>query len=164
MRLFATAVCCIAAAISQIQKPELEPKSAKAAVERVYKDEAWLTEDGQKKGIDIFSAAPEVMATYLDSGLVRAVVADRACQQRTHGECNLSFDPVWDSQDPTGSTVRIAATASPGIVRVMIHHAYDNKTTVVTYYVRHTTVGWRVADLGGRAWPSLLALLRRPVP
>jgi hypothetical protein len=163
MRLFIAAVFGIAAITSQMRKTVLEPKNAKAAVERIYHDEAWLTKAGQQKGIDVLSAAPEVMATYLDAGLVRAVVAVRACQQRTHGECSLSFDPVWDSQDPTGSTVRVVATASPSIVRALIHHAYANKTTVVTYHLRHTTVGWRVTDMGGRAWPSLLGLLRRPV-
>jgi hypothetical protein len=162
MRLLLLGGLSFAVIALQVHPLRSQPDSAKAAVERLYHDEAWVTTERLPKGIDVFSASPEVMATYLDTSLVRAILVDRACQRRVGGECNLDFDPVWDSQDPSGSTVRVAATPSPLVVRASIHHVYRDRTTVVTYRMRHTPAGWRIADMGGRGWPSLLRLLNRP--
>ena len=102
------------------------------------------------------------MRRYLDAELVKALLADRTCAQQAGGECNLSFDPMWDSQDPSGATVQVVSTKNPDVVQARIHYPYQNETRTVTYRMRQTSAGWRIADMGGTAWPSLLQLLHRP--
>ena len=153
-----------ASSVSPIRAQSSSRESAQAVVARLYAEYAWETKDDSiAKKEPLFSASRAVMARYLDAGLISAVLADRACEARTAGECNLSFVPMWDSQDPSGATVQVAATKTPSIVQARIHYPYHNETRVVTYRMRLTPGGWRVADMGGAAWPSLLALLRRPV-
>ncbi len=59
--------------------------------------------------------------------------------------------------------MRIVATKDPSNVQARIHYPYENETRVVTYRLRHTPAGWRVVDMAGANWPSLLRLLRQPV-
>ena len=157
-------VALAALSISSVQAQSSRKESAEAVVARLYAEYSWETSDdslGKKE--PLFSAGREVMARYLDAPLIRAVLADRACGTRTGGECNLSFVPMWDSQDPGGAAVHVVATKSPSIVEARLHYPYQNETRVVTYRMRQTPSGWRVADMGGATWPSLLRLLRRPV-
>lgn len=108
----------------------------------------------------LFAASAVVMGRYLDAELVKAVLADRACAVRAGGECNLSFDPMWDSQDPGGVTVQVVATKDPSVIQARLHYPYQNETRVVTYRLRQVPTGWRIVDMGGATWPSLLHLLR----
>jgi len=153
-----------AGSVSPLRAQVPSKESAQAVVARLYAEYAWETKDdstGKKE--PLFSAKRAVMARYLDTELIGAVLADRACEARTGGECNLSFVPMWDSQDPGGVTVQVVATKSSSIVQARLHYPYQNEMRVVTYRMRQTPVGWRVADMSGVAWPSLLKLLRRPV-
>lgn len=141
------------------------PASARSVVARLYADYAWETKDDSidKNRQPLFSDSRAAMARYLDAELISAVLADRACEVRTAGECNLNFVPTWDSQDPSGATVQVLATKTPSVVKARIHYPYQNATRVVTYRMRQTPVGWRVSDMAGAGWPSLLQLLHRPV-
>ena len=153
-----------ALSVSPSKAQSSSTESAYAVVARLYAEYAWETKDdslGRKK--PLFSAGRAVMARYLDAELISAVLADRACEARTGGECNLSFVPMWDSQDPGGVTVQVVATKDPSVVQARVHYPYDNQTRVVTYRMRRTPAGWRVADMSGAAWPSLLHLLHRPM-
>lgn len=150
--------------LSSIRAPSRSQETAQAAVARMYADYAWETKDDSVgKGEPLFVAVAAVMGRYLAPELIKAVLADRACEARVGGECNLSFDPMWDSQDPGGATVQIVATKDPSNVQARIHYPYENETRVVTYRLRHTPAGWRVVDMAGAKWPSLLHLLRQPV-
>jgi len=154
----------VAGSVSPLGAQVPSKASAHAVIARLYAEYAWETKDdstGKKE--PLFSARRAVMARYLDTALIGAVLADRACQARTGGECNLDFVPIWDSQDPGGVTVHVVATKSPSVVQARLYYPYQKETRVVTYRMRQTSAGWRVADMSGAAWPSLLQLLRRPV-
>ena len=134
--------------------------TAAAVIERLYQNDSWET--GDSIPVDrrpLFAAPAETLRRYLDSAFVRAVLADRACQVRTQDVCNLDFDPVWDSQDPTGATVHVVPTPDSSIVQARIGYPGANETRVVTYRMRRVGKGWRIADMGGGDWPSLLEML-----
>ena len=138
--------------------------SAVQAVTRLYHDYAWEAADSITGKSPLFAADAAVMRTYLDSGLVEATLANRQCQIRTGEVCNLDFEPMWDSQDPARATVEIVATRDSAVVRANVRYPAPYGTRVVTYHMRHTAKGWRVADMGAADWPSLLRMLRQPAP
>lgn len=111
----------------------------------------------------LFSAPAAVLQRFFDAPLIKAILADRACEARVRGECNLDFDPMWDSQDPGGVSVQVVPTRNAMVVQARLHYPYDNETRVVTYRMRNTPSGLRIADMSSPRWPSLLELLRQPV-
>lgn len=147
-----------------LRVPSPRSETAATVISRMYAEFAWETKDDDtSKAEPLFSESPAAMDRYLDEPLLKAVLADRACERRVQGECNLSFAPMWDSQDPGGATVTVAATEDTTVVQARVLYPSQNKTQVVTYYMRRTPMGWRIADMGGAKWASLLELLRRPV-
>lgn len=140
-----------------------EPRAVDV-VARLYRTYEWETRDGAAGPTPLFAASPAEMRAFLDSGLVAAVMADRECEERMEGICNLDFDPVWASQDPSGAVAHVVGTSDGGVVRVEIRYPNPPRAVLVTYHLRPTPAGWRIIDLGTAEWPSLEALLRQPVP
>ena len=133
-------------------------------VRGMYAQYAWETTDTESdKRLPLFSEGRLVLQRYLDATLTKAVLADQACAAR-EGECNLDFEPMWDSQDPGGATVDVVATPDATVVQARIHYPYNNETRVVTYRLRSTADGWRITDMASPRWRSLLQLLRRRAP
>lgn len=131
-------------------------------VRQMYAAYAWETDDQQvTKHTPLFAERSDVMARYLDGPLLHAVQKDRACQKRTQAICNLDFEPMWDSQDPGGATVAVEPTHAPAVVRARVAYP-DHETRVITYRMRKVAGAWRVADMAGAKWPSLLHVLQRP--
>ena len=145
--------------------PAVQAPTAVAFVKQLYDEYAWETHASTPPGrAPLFAASDSVLGKYFAPPLVAAILADRACQARVQGECNLDFDPMWNSQDPGGATVQVSSTGTPTTVEARIHYRYDNMTVVVRYQLRQTPAGWRVADMGASEWPSLMKLLQRKVP
>lgn len=67
---------------------------------------------------------------------------------------------MWNSQDPGGVTVQVVPTRDSMVVQARLHYPYDNETRVVTYRMRITPAGLRIADMSALRWPSLLKLLQ----
>lgn len=79
-------------------------------VRQLYQTYAWETQDSTATSDKpLFAVEPLAMRAFLDSSFVAAIMADRACQKRTDGICNLDFDPIWASQDPVGATWEVSA-------------------------------------------------------
>ena len=140
-----------------LRVPSPASETAAAVISRMYAEFAWETKDDlTNKAEPLFSASPDVMDRYLDTALIKAILADRACQERVQGECNLSFVPMWDSQDPGGATVTVAATVDTSLVQARIHYPNQSEAVVVAYQMRRTPMGWRIADMSSARWASLL--------
>lgn len=106
---------------------------APAAVARLYQDfAAEAVIDTQDYSIEgLFGRPKATLARYLDDRLVALVLDDRACSARTHEVCNLDFSPMWDSQDPVGTTVKISAIDASRVVVEL--HGPDQKARRLTY-------------------------------
>lgn len=139
--------------------------TAVAFIAHMYEEYSWETKDSGSPGKKpLFSAPAAVLHRFFDARLTKAILADRACEARVQGECNLDFDPMWNSQDPGGVTVQVVSTRESMVVQARLHYPYDKETRVVTYRMRNTPAGLRIADMSGLRWPSLLELLQQPVP
>jgi hypothetical protein len=148
----------VALSACRSQAAKSTDSTAVAVVARMYQDYSWETGDSIPVGRKpLFSATVETLQRYLDPALVDAVLANRACDMRTQGECSLDFDPVSDSQDPTGATVSVIPTRDS--TRVQARIRYGSGTRVVTYRMRRAGKGWRIFDMSGDGWPSLRKML-----
>ena len=140
-----------------------QQRTAADLVRQLYRTYAWETQDSSTtRDKPLFAASPTVMRAFLDSSFVAAVMADRACQKRSDGICNLDFDPIWASQDPVGATFKVLGTPDPAVVRVELHYASEPEPIVITYRLRPTRAGWRITDMGTKDWPSLKKQLLNP--
>jgi hypothetical protein len=135
-----------------------------AFIARLYEEHSWETRRTSMRGkTPLFAAPAAVLHRFFDAPLATAILADRACEARTQGECHLSFDPMWDSQDPGGVTVQIVPTRDSMVVQARLHYPYQHETRVVRYRMRTTPAGVRIVDMSAPQWPSLLKLLQGPV-
>lgn len=134
---------------------------APAAVAKLYQEfaaEAVIdTQDYSIQGL--FGRPKAALARYLDDRLVALVLADRACSARTQEVCNLDFSPMWDSQDPVGTAIKISALDAS---RVLVElHGPNQRDRRLTYRMVKTAAGWRVHDIEYDSHESLATMLRR---
>jgi hypothetical protein len=87
-----------------------------------------------------------VLLRYFTSELSVLILRDRECAARTRDICNLDFLPIWDSQDPTGATVKMAGESALGKVRATVRYPNGEKRELV-FRLTKTSVGWRIVDI-----------------
>ncbi|RUL71066.1 DUF3828 domain-containing protein [Dyella choica] len=136
------------------------PNGAAATVTQVYRDYAWqaVIDEPANAGVDLFDQPAPVLGRYFDPHLVELIARDHQCRERTHEVCRLDFAPIWDSQDPAASEMKIRTTSVPS--KVSVDFAYPDKSTHVhiLYVLSQTPAGWRITDIQGHDW-SLRKLL-----
>jgi hypothetical protein len=141
------------------------PSGPLGTVVKLYQDfAAEAVIDNPDLSLDLFAQPRAVLSKYLDDSLVALVLKDRECRQRTQEVCNLDFAPLWDSQDPVGTTVKISET--PDAARVLVELRRFERPEVVrlTYRMTRGAAGWRVADIEYSGHASLASLLRGKTP
>jgi hypothetical protein len=156
-RVFLFAVLTISISSLSAAPP---PTGADAVVSQLYKDFAWeaVPDHAEKPG---FIDQPRaVLRRYFDDNLTNLILADRACAERTHEICRLDFSPIWDSQDPAASGLKVSATKDPSLVRVTFRYPGSNELMDLLYRMTKTKDGWRIHDITYHSHASLLSLLR----
>ena len=125
----------------------------------LYRDFAWEVVFAVPTQPSFIDQPRAVLDRYLTPELAAAIHADRACAARTHAICRLDFDPLWDSQDPSASGLRL--TPGPELSRVDVSfNVPDGRRTVIQLHLRQTRAGWRIDDFVGHEGRSLKAVLR----
>jgi hypothetical protein len=141
---------------------QLKVSGAVRVVRQLYADfacEAVIDEPDCDSQHQLLDQPRTVLERYFDTALARLWVANRACENRSHESCGIEFLPMWDSQDPAGTFIRILPTADSTKVDVELRHPYYKEPRVLRYTLIRTGAGWRVHDIAkGSEW-SLLALL-----
>src|SRR6185437_1551107 len=132
-----------------------------ALLSRLYADFAWEATGGDDgPGAKTFSDQPKsALLRYVEPELAALLLRDAACVRRSNAICHLDFAPLWDSQDPDVADVSFTHSAArPG--RVVAHlRSRTGADTLVTYRMRRTPAGWRIADIEYRNGLSLRTLL-----
>ena len=130
-------------------------------VRKLYSDfacEAVIDEPDCDSRHQLLDQPRRILEGYFDAALVRLWVANRACKR---DGCGIDFLPIWDSQDPAGTFIRILPTADSTTVDVELRHPYYKDPRVLRYTLVRTVAGWRIHDIAkGSSW-SLLDLLSR---
>jgi hypothetical protein len=158
--------CCVflliaGVALAARAKEQVSPQVA--IVARMYRDFAWeaVVVDPRPNEPTFMDQSTHVLARYLDPQLVRLVVADRACVARRREICNLDFSPIWASQDPAATGLKVLPGNQSGTVDVLFIYPIDSKPIRLRYEIVDTQSGPRIRDIHYADGPSLLAILRR---
>jgi hypothetical protein len=163
-RALAAGMCIFTLNVA-IAQAQSAATGAVAAVVKLYRDFAWeaVSDDPGLSQLDLFGRSQAEMARYLDSKLIALVMEDRACSRRTQGVCNLDFSPIWDSQDPVGTTVKIKPTSDSNVVAVTLSFRDQNPKSELQYVMTKSPAGWRVRDIRYNSHKSLVQILSEPV-
>jgi hypothetical protein len=159
----------ILSALPAVLLPGHRPRAQARAVDTVaqlYRDFAWeaIVEEPQWPGHALLDQPRDVLLRYFDEALTDLILADRACAARTHSICRLDFCPIWNSQDPGATGLRISPTEDPTVVLVRFLYPSNRQLMELTYHMVETRRGWRVHDIDYGGGMSLLALLRLKEP
>ena len=136
-------------------------KTATAVVAQLYRDFAWeaVVEEPDWPGHGLLDQPRSLLSRYFDDTLVSLILKDRACAKRTKEVCRLDELPIWDSQDPAATALKIAATPDPTVVTVGFRYPANGQQITLAYHLVKTRAGWRIHDIVSHIGGSLLARL-----
>ncbi len=144
--------------------PEVSPEQVVASL---YREHAWEvvfdTSEPAHATDSLLLQDTEKLNKYFVPELVQRFAQDRACQQRIEGICNLARDPIWASQDPVVTALRVDVGPIPRTVQVSFLNPLSKRQTLLIYAMVHTGQGWRIADIRYTDTPSLQQILSQPV-
>jgi len=135
-----------------------------AVVAQLYRDFAWeaVVEEPNLDDHGLLDQSRAVLQRYFDDRLTALWLADRACEVKRHEVCRIDFLPMWNSQDPMASGLRIVQSSDSSLVDVTFR-AYQDRTVHLTYHLSHTPRGWRIDDIrNGSQWSLRELLSRKP--
>jgi len=131
-----------------------------AAVAKLYRDYAWeaVVEEPDFSDLGLFEQPASVLARYFDKHLVDLILRDQRCREKTPTICRLDFQPIWNSQDPGATELKVLPTSDPTTISVEFTYPSDNSHIKLTYHLSRTKSGWKIADIRGAGW-SLRSIL-----
>lgn len=140
-----------------------KPESEAAVVARLYKDFAWQAIAGQRHlfGKDVTEQPKATLERYFSPTLAALLVQDAACRVKSQEMCNLGFDILFASQDPSVTDLEVKKLAS-GKVSVTYNYSSSNEQTKIAFHLSQVAGKWRIADINyGNEGLSLLKILRQ---
>jgi hypothetical protein len=142
--------------------PPPDPNSPESIVFKLYRDYAWEAIMAGSFSDALFEQPKNVLEQYFDEKLTTLILKNRACEEK-NGMCNLDFDPIWDSQDPSAGDLEVQKTDKQNIISVKFRYPSSDVKIELKYQVTKTAEDWRISDISGRDW-SLVSILSRPEP
>jgi hypothetical protein len=141
-------------------EPEGESEAVKI-VAQLYRDFAWeaVIDDPVWRGHALLDQSLPVLERYFDHTLATLIVQDRKCASRSHEICKLDFSPIWDSQDPGASQMKIVIGSASDIVNVVFRYPGAAQKIELSYKMTKTNSGWRVADIRYKSGLTLISIL-----
>jgi len=149
------------------RKTSVAATSPKELVADLYREFAWdslFASDPHLTGPQWQPLVLEpagMLQHYFEPQLAQLFVDDRKCIARTHGICNLDFDPIFDTQDNSGATELTVSPDVQGKVTVSIAYPRGREPVTIIYTVKRTPAGLRIFDIEYPTGPSLRTLLSR---
>lgn len=130
-------------------------------VVQLYRDFAWeaVVEQPRWLGHELLNQPRKVLARYFDWNLVALIRKDRQCVAKTREVCKLDFSPIWASQDPGASELKVTAGPAPDLVAVSLRHPGSGERLELKYRLVKTQTGWRIADIRYGNDSSLVSIL-----
>jgi hypothetical protein len=131
-------------------------------VENLYRQFAWeaviaMPDPSQPGLIDQPKAVLEQFFTPELTGLI---LQDREEVARSGEVARLDFLPLWNSQDPSASDLRVSAGSKQDTVAVSFQPLGAEGRTEILFVLEETPVGIRIADIEYSGGYSLASLLK----
>ena len=161
MRASSYAAVLLIPVASSLAAQHSTSSTAVATVAQLYRDFAWevVVEEPEWPGHALLDQPRAILLHYFDPHLTDLLLAERACtnQSREHGR--LEFMPMWGSQDPAATELKVLPTQDSSVVVVTFRYPSNGGSIALTYHLQRNANGWRIRDIAqGSRW-SLLALL-----
>lgn len=127
--------------------------NGETVVVQLYRDFGWeALADSSGPGASLFGVPLaeqplEKLEKYFEKPLAEQLVNDSTCVAKNHGdECNLSFNIIFASQDPSASDLTIEASAV-NKVKVSFTYPSNGEKVSIEYLTEKTPAGWRIKDV-----------------
>ena len=101
-----------------------------------------------------------VLEKFFTPGLVELLLRDREEMARTGEIARLDFLPLWNSQDPSASELKVTAGSKPNTVEVSFAALGAEQRIVLTFVLEETSDGMRISDIEYAGGYSLAGLLK----
>lgn len=130
-------------------------------VAQLYRDFAWeaVIDEPGSDSYTLLSQPRAVLERHFDAKLASLILEDRQCAIQTREICKLDFSPIWASQDPGATELRIVAGSKPDIVSVKFRYPSNGESIELSYLMARTKLGWRVSDIRYTSGSTLLSVL-----
>jgi hypothetical protein len=155
---------CIAPYANATTASEGKKESAQAVVQRLYQDYSWVTTSNPSQGRrDLVAESEEVLTRYFTGALAKLIRQDFECARQSSAICNLDFDPIYASQDPQMSGLRILRLDKEQHVWVHFTYPSTGQKIRVQYKMEFENRGWRIRDICYKNTRCLRQILEHPV-
>lgn len=99
-----------------------------------------------------------VLLKYFDDRLAHLLVKDHECRQRTQELCAITFSIIYAAQDMDIKDLKVCGPA-PRSDLVEVRFLNFGKLTTLSFDVKRTPRGWRIADVRYEGGGSLVDML-----
>lgn len=135
-----------------------------ATVAQLYKDFAWeVVFDDQADLVTLIDQPRPILEKYLTPQLATLWLADRSCVETSGEMCRMSFDPLWNSQDPVATRLKITSGSKPNLVDVSYQSPGSEQTVSLRFQLIKLASGWRIDDIRYDAQTTLREILETPL-
>lgn len=157
-------LACMALNTKATPLPAQKNESAQMVVQRLYQDYAWVVSAKTVRGKRDLIAEPEsVLAQYFTDDLVKLIHQDFECARQSSEICNLDFDPIYASQDPKASNLRILGSDKNQNITVQFRYPSTGQAIQVRYKMEMVDRGWRISDICYKNTKCLRHILRHSI-
>jgi hypothetical protein len=137
--------------------------SSKVVVEKLYEDYAWVVLFKDPGFVSLTDQPETELLRYFSPSLSGLMHADHRCVVETKDICRLDFDPIYDSQDPSGAhDLHVAPTGHANDVQVSFLPRWGAASAKqLQFKIVNTPAGWRIDDITYPDHESLRAILQQ---
>jgi hypothetical protein len=131
-------------------------------VESLYRQYAWEAVIGRPDPSQplLMDEPKAVLQQFFTPELTELILKDREEVARSGEVARLDFLPLWTSQDPSASDLRVSAGSKPDTVAVSFQSLGAESRTEILFVLEETPVGIRIADMEYSGGYSLASLLK----
>jgi Protein of unknown function (DUF3828) len=158
-----TSLCLLFCLLVSTARADGAVDPAKSVVEKLYRDYAWVVLIDNSGLVNLVDQSEAELSKYFTASLSNLISKDHKCAEATQDVCNLDFDPIYDSQDPSGThQLRIGQMnhASEVMVTFLPRWSSPNMTEL-RFKMTDTSTGWRIDDIYYRDHESLRSILQQ---
>lgn len=102
-------------------------------VKNMYKSYSAIGDINDKS---ILESSQHQLEKYFDSTLSKLLINDINCSKKNNAICKLDFDPIYNSQDPEVSSIKIIDNQKS--INVLLYEK-QSKSTKITYFFDEKT-------------------------
>jgi hypothetical protein len=125
------------------------PSEKVSVVSQLYQEFAWeaVIAEPQLSEQGLLDQPRAVLVRYFEGSLVQLILQDRSEVAKSHEVGRLDFLPIWDSQDPAATDLRVVDGPTRDTVSVSFRYPGRDQPIQLTYHLTKTPNGWRISDI-----------------